>query len=227
MKIVKLLAVLAIALSSCKKDIQISDPPVILAEVPTFNNVLILGNSITRATPDYSIGWNNDWGMAATKPEYDYVHLLTSRLRKLNPEVKVSTVPTGEFETGYKTFDIAAYYAEAKSLKPDLLILRFGENIVQNNSDIGSFENKYAELIRYFKDQNPNLKILAVGSFWGNPVVDQSMEQHSKFVSLRPLLNDITNQAFGIYPNHNVAIHPSDKGMAGICDIIWDGLRGL
>jgi lysophospholipase L1-like esterase len=189
--------------------------------------VVILGNSITRSTPDLSIGWNNDWGMAATKPEYDYVHLLTAKLKSVNPDVTVNTVPTGPFEVAYTTYDYTKDYAAMKALHPDLLIMRFGENIVQDSPDLVNFDAKYGALIAYFRDGNPDVKILAVGSFWGNPVVDKSMKKYSKFVTLTPLLNDISNQAFGQFPNYNVAVHPSDKGMQAIFDIIYEGLKNL
>jgi hypothetical protein len=214
-----------LVITSCKKS-----SPVVKEnnkETRIFNNVLILGNSITRASPEESIGWNNNWGMAATKAEYDYVHLLTAKLRANNSRVIVNTIPTGEFELGYSNFDFDYYYSDVRKLKPDLLILRFGENIIQDAPEVSMFDARYRELISYFTKDNPDVKILAVGSFWGNPVADKSMAKYSRFVSLRPLLNDISNQAFGIFPNHSVAIHPSDKGMALICDIIWEGLDGL
>ena len=218
-------------LLGCKKGASTPQTDVPIPEtsavVESYSNVVVLGNSITRASPDTSIGWNNNWGMAATRPELDYLHLLTARLKLINPNVVVNSMPTGEFEVAYKTYDYTDYYAAIKASKPDLLILRFGENIVQDSPDLVYFDEKYAALIAYFKDGNPNLKILAAGSFWGNPVADKAMAKYSKFVTLTPLLNDINNQAFGIFPNNSVAIHPSDKGMLAICNIIWEGLKGL
>lgn len=229
-KLIALIFISFIALSCKKAEIPVV-PVVPVTAVVTedriFSNVLIIGNSITRASPTPSIGWNNNWGMAATKAEFDYVHLLTAKLTALNAQVKVNTVTSGEFEVGYTTFDFAPFYAEAKATKPDLLILRFGENIVQDSPDLSQFDDKYTALVNYFKEGNPNLKILAAGSFWSNPVVDACMKKRSKFVTLTPLLNDINNQAFNDFANHSVAIHPSDKGMKVISDIIWEGLKGL
>lgn len=44
--------------------------------------ILFVGNSITRHGVAPWIGWNNDWGMAASAKERDYVHLTASALKK-------------------------------------------------------------------------------------------------------------------------------------------------
>ncbi|HEY0176958.1 MAG TPA: hypothetical protein VGC08_11305 [Pedobacter sp.] len=192
-----------------------------------YHNVVILGNSITFSMPDPSIDWYNDWGMAASKPEFDYVHLLTAKLKVISPDVKISLQQTYVFEKTYTTYDYVTNFAGVKALHPDLLIMRFGENVEQDSVGAANFDAIYGSLIAYFKDGNPDVKILAVGSFWGNAVVDGPMKKYSKFVTLSPLLSDPGNQAFGQYANYGVSIHPSDKGMKQICSIIWGGLNGL
>ena len=195
--------------------------------VPSFSRVVILGNSITQAGPDNSIGWNNDWGMAASKPELDYVHLLTAKLRSIIKDCKVMVRNIGAFEVNYTSYDYSEDYKDLKDSQPDLIIIQIGENVKQDNPLLSQFSYNYDKLIGYFKHSNPNVKILAVGSFWGNPVVDKAMENNSKFISLRPLLNDTSNQAFGKYENYGIQIHPSDKGMMEISNVIWDALKGL
>ncbi len=42
--------------------------------------VLFVGNSITLHGPRPQIGWTNNWGMAASARDKDYVHLLQKRI---------------------------------------------------------------------------------------------------------------------------------------------------
>ena len=44
--------------------------------------IMFLGNSMTYHGKKESIGWYNQWGMAASKEENDYVHRLVSLLEK-------------------------------------------------------------------------------------------------------------------------------------------------
>ena len=55
--------------------------------------LLILGNSITRHGPNAGIGWNRDWGMAASDIDHDYVHLLQSYLNESRPMRRSMTNP--------------------------------------------------------------------------------------------------------------------------------------
>ena len=41
------------------------------------NRILFLGNSLTLHGPREEIGWKHNWGMAASAPERDFVHLVT------------------------------------------------------------------------------------------------------------------------------------------------------
>src|SRR5437868_4243223 len=77
--------------------------------------VLFLGNSITLHGPSEKIGWNGNWGMAASAGEKDYVHLLLGRIAEAAHGQPVSMVRNiAEFERQHAGFDIAA------RLKPEL-----------------------------------------------------------------------------------------------------------
>ena len=49
--------------------------------------ILFLGNSITLHGPNPSIGWTNNWGMAASAQEKDYVHVVQSAVAELTGAV--------------------------------------------------------------------------------------------------------------------------------------------
>lgn len=221
--ILLLVSILAMAsASSCKKDKAIENDP-----DPEFSNVVILGNSITYSPANAEVGWNGNWGMAASAPEFDFVHLLTADFKEKNKACIVTAKNIAAFEVNYTVYNLAAELKQIKDLKPDLLIIRIGENVQQEGIDSVAFEQKYASLIDYFKADNPDLKVLAAGSFWGNPTVDRIVSRHSAFLTLKTLGLDMSNYAWGQYENIGVASHPSDKGMAAIAALIWSDVLHL
>jgi hypothetical protein len=102
--------------------------------------------------------------------------------------------------------------------------LRIGEN-VQSTFDSVAFAKRYQSLIAYMKTGNPQLKVLAVGSFWSEPnkdYINNIMSRYSSYISLAPLSADFSNYAFDIKGvSDGVKQHPGDKGMQAIADMIW------
>ena len=54
------------------------------------HKVLVIGNSIMKHGAAPQLGWNTDWGMAATAEEKDYAHLLH---RKISETAKQAKAP--------------------------------------------------------------------------------------------------------------------------------------
>lgn len=216
------LFITALTILSCSKK-----SVVIPASELKFSNVLILGNSITYTASNPTVGWLGNWGMAASKEEFDFVHLLTKKFQERNPSCMVTSKYIGTFEVNSTTYDFDSELKLYRDKKPDLIILRIGENVKQPTVDSIAFEKRYVELINYFQSQNPNVRFFAAGSFWGNAVVDRIMARHSDFVSLGNLVRDPTNAAWGLFSDTGVAAHPSDKGMKAIADLIWPGVLKL
>ncbi|MEN0056041.1 MAG: SGNH/GDSL hydrolase family protein [Mucilaginibacter sp.] len=185
------------------------------------SNILILGNSITQASANPSIGWNNNWGMAATVADSDYVHRLTVQFDKKNSKCKVTAFNIASFETDFANYDFDANLKAYRDSKPDLLIIRIGEN-VQDGFNATLFETRYAALIAYFKSVNPTMQVYAFGSFWpGKDVVDDIMKKYSPFLSLSYLGNDRSDYSFGLWADNGIQSHPSNKGMRLISEAIW------
>ena len=215
-----ILAVLVLlALAGCSKQ---PAPP-----VPPAYRILVLGNSITYSPANPSIGWNGNWGMAASVVDSDFVHVLTKRLKAINPANEVLSKNIAEFEGNFDTYNIDANLKALRDTKPALIVLRIGENVTRNTEAV-LFEQKYQELLTYFKADNPSVKILAVGSVWpdrGMPT--EVMKKYSDFVPLVFMQQDLSNFAFGKFADNGVASHPSDKGMATIANSIFKAVQQM
>ncbi|MGF7081610.1 SGNH/GDSL hydrolase family protein [Mucilaginibacter sp. UYCu711] len=208
--------------NSCKK--AVNPDPVLPGKA---HKVLILGNSITYSAANPNILWYGNWGMAATSADKDYVHLLTARLKLANDSTTVTIKTISDFEVNFDTYDFDANLQTYRDTKPDILILRIGENVTRTQ-DAALFERRYVDLLNYFKATNPEIKILAVGSvFRSRDLPNNVMSKYSAYISLTNLLNDNKNLAYDIFPNYEVSRHPSDKGMILISDQIWNALKAM
>lgn len=186
----------------------------------TFSNVVILGNSITYAPHNTDVGWNGDWGMAATALDSDYVHILTRYFKGKNSQAVVNIRNIVSFERDAAHYDLDVNLKDLRDLKPDLLILRIGEN-VPLDTDLQGFEQRYTALINYFKAANPNMVVLSAGSVW-DANLDPVMEKHPPYV-LFSKMGEITGSfSFGLFANPGVALHPSNQGMRYIANTLWN-----
>ncbi len=216
---------LILLLTNCKKNIATEKTSI---KKVSFANILILGNSITYAPATPSIGWNGGWGMAATIPEKDYVHLLTTKFMQANSKAIVQAKNIAAFEVNYNTYDFDAELKLYRNQKPDLLIVRIAEN-VDSSFDSVAFAKCYQNLLAYMKVGNPNLKILAAGSFWPNhDYANVILSRYTPYVSLSFLGDDLSNYAFDRQNvSDGVKQHPGDKGMQGIAETIWAKVEEL
>lgn len=206
------------------------------------NSILYLGNSITLHGP--YVGWalNGDWGMAASAPEKDYVHLVTSSIEArtgghltLTPEANDVPAwspgnplpPIGNanivniadlFERNYATWDNSRFQQQIAA-KPDIVVLQFGENMVAG--DMGKFKLALETLCMGLKNSsNPNIFMTSfiLGS---NSTVDAIKQQvcaedpsHRVFMNLQGLGVDLSGAAG----------HPNDAGMKTIADALFGSM---
>jgi hypothetical protein len=165
--------------------------------------------------------------MAASVQDSDFVHLLMAEIKKKDTAVKVRYSNIGNFELTYADFQ----YAKLDSFTtPDMLILRFGENVDDSTAGNGQLTERYDKLIKHIDPENKSVVVL-VSSFWQRPnnnrVIKDYAEKHNYlFVRNDDLWADSTNAAFGLFKDPGVAMHPSDKGMRMIKERIWDKIKG-
>ena len=227
-------AILPFLLSGCKKQNQVQkkEPEVVTVEANLatpallkFNNVVILGNSITYAGPNIPLGWYGDWGMAASAEEKDYVHILKKCFQLRNPDVVVSVKNVQEFELDFTGYNFDTQLKSLRDSHPDLVILRIGENL-KAGIDLNVFEARYKDLINYFKADNPKVIVVGVSTVFKG-MADDIMIKYPPYVSLKTITEDQSNMALGLFENYAVATHPGDTGMRNIASLIWLKIKTL
>ena len=91
--------------------------------------VLFIGNSITLHGPNAAIGWTNNWGMAASAADKDFVHLVTREVeRRLGRRADLVVRNYANFERDFRSWDWSKTEELAKE-DPDVLVVALGENV--------------------------------------------------------------------------------------------------
>jgi hypothetical protein len=191
-----------------------------------FKNVLILGNSMTKHSPAPVVGWYGNWGMAASAESKDFSHLIGAALK-----AKITPVNLGEFELNHTIFDLKTL-KEYFISKPDLVIVRFGENVLQPKD----FDKSFVKFLNYIQDEVPDAKIVIAGTFWQNNSLnkvfsDEAQARNIPYVRLQDLDTPKNKTSIGSYmfsvegsrykvTHQGVADHPGDLGMKNIADLI-------
>ena len=96
--------------------------------------VLVLGNSITCHGPKADIGWQGDWGMAASAPEKDYVHRLYTKFKEAGQDVYMRIRQSAYWERHFGEDDCLPRFAADRYFGADLIVFRLGDNIPEENA---------------------------------------------------------------------------------------------
>ncbi|MBP5466157.1 MAG: SGNH/GDSL hydrolase family protein [Clostridia bacterium] len=188
--------------------------------------ILFLGNSITLHEIAPSIGWNNDWGMAASKRENDYVHVVVSELEKAQ-RVSYSVCNVSDWEWRFYDEGVLSLYKKVKDFNADVVIVRLGENVSRDDLAKYDFAFYLKKFIEYFV--RPETKLVITDTFWEYEPICKAEEKVAKalkadFVSISDLGYKNENKAIGEYAHAGVASHPNDTGMRRIAERILSKL---
>lgn len=192
----------------------------------TVKEILILGNSIVEHPAFPAIGWNHDWGMAASARDSDFVHRLEAMTHNIDPSIQVNWKSISAFERNYESFD----FSELSDYRgSDMIILKISENVQYNPGMEKSFISSYDKLLNYLNPDGSSVVIVSEG-FWPTPVNEMikeyALEQGLSFVPLSDLFtDDESNSAKGMFQDEGVSNHPSDKGMRNIAARIWEVVK--
>ena len=187
---------------------------------------LCIGNSITEHVPcDY---WWGDWGMAASRPELDYVHRLEALL---GDNVKGDSINLSVWEMLFHDRVQTLSLLEGRlDPKLDLIVVQLGENV----TDTETLEEDFCSLLRYLQNACPEAELVVVGNFWADDAVESAKKQASRtcgvsFISLEAVQAytcGIGTQILGAdgqwhtVEHKGVALHPGDTAMAYIAEQI-------
>ena len=193
----------------------------------TGKRILLVGNSITLHGEAPQIGWNGEWGMAASCREKDYAH----RLMAAFPDSAFCICQVAAWEQGYRQgSDHFADFQNAKAFQPQVIVCRFLENCPKKDFDGAAFRDATLELLS-FLDPERAAKYLITTSFWQHPgdatMLAIAKELGAPGICLGDLGQEPAMRADGLFDHKGVAHHPGDLGMAAIADRIRAALEHL
>lgn len=196
-----------------------------------FERVLVLGNSITIHPPNPAVEWHANWGMAASSAEKDFTHLLAAKMNAKTEAINISA-----WERNHSSFKLSALDHHFLS-KPDLIIVRLGENV----EDLTHLDQSFSNMIDYVTSKKPLAKTLITGTFWKNDPLDSilskvAQEKSIHFVPLSHLDRTENKSYLGASIFHidrssyevkdqGVADHPGDLGMEQIANTIFTNIK--
>lgn len=197
------------------------------------HHVFCIGNSITSMQPSDAIGWRGRWGMAATRAEKDYVHLLEKKLKCYNAQSTVTCMNVVSWEID-PTLNIKTLLQDSLKGK-DIIVIRLGDNV----DNVSVFREGLQQLVDVCKQYTS--KIIITGCFWKriyteSTLISTARVNHLKYVPLfwigetygdSTYCHDgdsfIDEEGRPYQSGHpSFRLHPNDKGMMMIADAIFD-----
>ncbi len=219
--------------NTVKAENQLRDKHDVTFECEENNGVRVMmaGNSITLHEPSPTIGWNNQWGMAASAKEKDYVHVLKRHIQGVKPDATFCICQAYKWERDFANGkDAYPIYEDARNFNADIIVVRFIENCPRKDFDPQVFKKEYVDFIN-FLNKSGNAKVILTTSFWehtADPVVAEVAEENGwPLVVLNDLGELDEMKALGLFEHYGVANHPGDLGMKTIADRIFSEVKKI
>jgi len=188
--------------------------------------ILIVGNSITRHGKKPEIGWNYDFGMAASREENDFVHLLARMVNRNADSAFFMIRQAATWECGFTAPDVLDDFSTERAFDPDILIFRLGENVPKNTDP-----TQYAEALEAFVNHIcPHGKVIFTTTVWESemrsaPIRALAEKRREPCIDLSESGRREDLMAIGKFAHRGVSIHPGDSGMRYIAEQIFAVLK--
>lgn len=190
-------------------------------------NAVFIGNSITLHGPYADIGWTNNYGMAASCVEKDYVHLMGAAIeKKTGRKVSYTIRNIADFERDFRHYDLKLL-DDAAAVDADYLVIAIGENApwLGVEADRQAYYEAFKKLVGKFMDgKKKKPRAVIRGVWWFNDYKDNAMAKVAKeydipFVKTHDLFKTPGMDAKQSgYKHPGIQGHPGDKGMQAIAD---------
>lgn len=187
--------------------------------------VMIIGNSIMKHDKAPQLGWNSDWGMAATAREKDYAHLLHAKIcaalkQETEPELQLIRITQENKMLGWDAL---------KDNSADVIVIQLGDNY-RGDLDADGFQKNYTQMIKDLRgDRSPLIVCLSnwTSGKMGVQIAAAAKETNVLFVDLGPLSRNPENRAKseGNFTHNGVNWHPGDRGMAAIAEAAFAAIE--
>ena len=149
------------------------------------SKILFWATASPSTGPAPAIGWNGNWGMAASAEDKDYVHFVirgpNGEKWGNNPQAMIMTIV--DFECGYADYDASKSLKKALDFKADTVVLAIGENVAALSSEEAKtkFKSSLSKLLAALKTDN-NPTIIVRSCFWADKTKDRILKQSCKEV---------------------------------------------
>nr|WP_321413622.1 SGNH/GDSL hydrolase family protein [uncultured Allomuricauda sp.] len=205
--------------------------------------LLIIGNSLSFHGIAPGIGWNHNGGMAASKKEKDFAHLLFQSIEERLPDQKVCMRISNfaKFEREPKSWN-AQTVKELQDYGPDIVVFQLGENVDGGNASLLKlFGNQYIKLIDSFKSDGQR-HVVATTPFFPslekNKIIQQAVRttgihlvdlSHLTLIDPENYAKNETDYAGekNDWKVDGIGIHPGDKGMQNIANLLFISIQSF
>jgi len=192
--------------------------------------VLFLGNSITLHGPSAKIGWTNNWGMAASCAENDFVHIVTRGIEaKTGRRADVRVRNVADFERKFDTWKVSPEIQSLIDFNADYVVFAIGENTADlpTEAEQRIFRDAVKRFFALFARGRAKPHVVVRGVFWPSKWKDDCLAHAASdlaFTFVKADFGDLWGMDdWGRHWHSGVSRHPGDAGMAAIAGAILDG----
>lgn len=196
------------------------------------NCLFVIGNSITQHGPSSAIGWQGEWGMAASGADKDFVAQL---LKLLNHDTTSGASwaahkeSGGELERHPATFQVTDEMTRL-ARQSAMVVVEVGDNVDTDKTPLPMFAHAYSQSLDALKPQAGVLACLS--TWWPSAEKDKLIKERCEqaggvFVDISSIARSPKSIARNerTIAHDGVGAHPGDAGMKAIANKIFAVVR--